>query len=384
MRQTIFLLALASANSGVALRVVEPMLPHFASEFGTTVPAAAVVITTFAIAYGGAQLVHGPIGDRYGKLRVLAVMLGLAAVASLGCALARDIPSLAAWRFATGLFASASVLLGMAYIGDNVPLAERQPVVARFISGTIIGQALGPVIGGVFTDFIGWRATFVFLGMVFGGVASLLVLRTRAEWEPATRNGGPVISLARYKEVLRIRAVRWVLISSFVETFLFFGIFAFLGAYLRVRFDLSFTLIGVILAGFGIGGILYTTSVRWLLRKLGQPGLVIGGGALGCAAFIVIVFSPAWQIALPCTIVLGFSFYMMHNTLQTKATEMAPQARATGLSVYASAWSLGQAAGVAAMSGGLTAAGYPFMFVVFALGFGALGLWLRWNLWRLS
>jgi MFS family permease len=54
-----------------------------------------------------------------------------------------------------GLFASSSFSLGLAYIGDRVPIAERQPVVARFVIGTICRQALGPIVGGVVTDWIG-------------------------------------------------------------------------------------------------------------------------------------------------------------------------------------------------------------------------------------
>jgi predicted MFS family arabinose efflux permease len=65
MRESIFLLALASANGGLALRMMEPMLPRLAAQFGTSVSATASVITAFAIGYAGGQLLHGPLGDRF-------------------------------------------------------------------------------------------------------------------------------------------------------------------------------------------------------------------------------------------------------------------------------------------------------------------------------
>ncbi len=167
MNQTIFLLAVAAANSGLAMRIVEPMLPRLAGDFGTSVPATAAVIAAFAFAHAGAQYFHGPLGDRFGKLRVVTVLMALSAVAAFGCAAATDLDSLIAWRFATGAFSSASMTLGMAYVADVVPSATRQPVLARFVSGTIIGQALGPFVGGALTDLFGWRAAFIALGAVF-------------------------------------------------------------------------------------------------------------------------------------------------------------------------------------------------------------------------
>ena len=110
-KQTIFLLAVAAANSGLAMRIVEPMLPRLAGDFGTSVPATAAVISAFAFAHAGAQYFHGPLGDRFGKLRVVTVLMALSAVAAFGCAAATDLDSLIAWRFATGLFSSASMTL---------------------------------------------------------------------------------------------------------------------------------------------------------------------------------------------------------------------------------------------------------------------------------
>ena len=175
MDPVIFLLALAGANSGIAMRAVEPMLPKLAADFATDVPTAARVITVYAIFYALAQLVHGLLGDRFGKLRVITVMLGLSMAAFLGCALAPDLDSLVAWRAATGVVSSASVMLGMAYIGDEVPLTARPTVMAHYMAGNVLGHALGPFIGGILIDLFGWRATFVFVSLAFGAVGATSV-----------------------------------------------------------------------------------------------------------------------------------------------------------------------------------------------------------------
>ena len=384
MREAIFLLALASANSGISMRVIEPMLPRLAADFGTSISGAASVITAYGIAGAISTLAYGPLGDRYGKLRMGTFSLFAAGLASLACALAPDIGSLAVLRFITAIFASSSTALGMAYIGDRVPMAERQPVIARFIAGTITGQSLGPLVGGLFTDLLGWRGTLVFLGMVFVTVSGILLARTRTQWSeevPLSSAGNPFTVHLRLFAFAR---VRYVLATAFADTFFFFGAYSFLGPFLQLKFDLSLSLIGLTLAGFGVGGVLYTLTVRPLLRALGQRGLVTWGGAMCFAFYAVATLSPAWQIAMPCTVGLGFSFYMLHNTLQTKATEMAPQARGAAVSIYAGFWSFGQAMGVAAMGLVIGFIEYTPAIIAFGCGFFLLGLWMRGNLQRLS
>jgi predicted MFS family arabinose efflux permease len=383
VRETIFLLALASANAGIALRAVEPMLPRLASEFGASISSTATIISAYAFAYAGAQLLYGPLGDRFGKLRVVTLSLAGAALGSFGCALAEDLATLAAMRFATGLFASTPVMLGMAYIGDRVPAAGLQPVIARFIVGTITGQALGPAVGGAATDLLGWRGTFALIGAVFALVCAILLLRTRAQWRDEKAIALSANPFAVHLRLFRSSRVRHVVAIGFVETFIFFGAFSFLGAYLKLSFDLSLTLIGAILAGFGAGGVFYTLLVRPLLRGLGQRGLVLAGGAACFASYLLAMLTPLWGVFIACTIGLGFSFYMLHNTLQAKATEMAPEARATGLALYSSAWALGQAAGVAAMGLAVHWFDYRPSIIAFGLAYFVLGLWMSRNLGKL-
>jgi YNFM family putative membrane transporter len=383
MREAIFLLALASTNSGIALRVIEPMLPQLASEFGASVSATAVVITAYALAYAGAQLVHGPLGDRFGRLRVVTWTLFGAAAGCFGCAFAQDVASLSAMRFVTGAFASTPVILGMAYIGDRVAIADRQPVIARFIMGTITGQALGPFIGGAVTDLLGWRGTFALIGTIFVVVATVLLVRTRPQWAEDRGRKAEGNPFATHLRLLREPRVRRVLAVGGIETFFFFGAFSFLGAYFKLRFGMSLTLAGAILAGFGIGGILYGLMVRRLLMDLGQRGLVLWGGIWCFCFYLTTALTPAWPVLALCTVGLGYSFYMLHNTLQVKATEMAPQARGTAVAIYSSAWALGQAAGAAGMGFCVGQFDYAPSIIAFGAGYLALGVWLRRNLEKL-
>jgi len=383
VRETIFLFSVASFISGISMRIVEPMLPRLATDFGVSVSIAATVITAYAVTYACSPFAYGPLGDRYGRTPVVAITSIFAALAAFGCAAAWDVTSLALMRFIAGLFSSCSFMLGLAYIGDRVAIAERQPVVARFVTGTVCGQALGPIVGGVMTDWIGWQATFALVGALFAGVALLFLVRTRPQWAEEQARGPIGNPFALYRQVLRIARVRLVLAGTFIETLFFWGAFSFLGVFLSERFGLRLALIGVILACYGVGAVLYTFVVRRLLAALGQRGMVVYGGALCFFCYALIVLTPFWPVVVPCMFAVGFSFYMVHNTIQTKATEMAPQARGTGLSLFSASWALGQAVGVAVMGVLVSLFGIASSILAFSAGFLLLALWIRANLDRL-
>jgi len=99
-----------------------------------------------------------------------------------------------------------------------------------------------------------------------------------------------------------------------------------------------------------------------MLILLGERGFVGAGGLVLLASFLLLAVLPAWQAAPPLMIATGFGFYMFHNTLQTKATEMAPGARGTGLAVFAFSLFMGQTAGVAAAGRLIPGTGYPAVF----------------------
>ena len=64
--------------------------------------------------------------------------------------------------------------------------------------------------------------------------------------------------------------------------------------------------------------------------------------------FVSLALASSWPWTIPACFAIGLGFYMLHNTLQTNATQMAPSARGTAVSFFASAYYMGQALGVAA------------------------------------
>jgi len=372
MNPAFFALAAAAFVSGANLRLFDALLPTVARDFGVLPTTASVVITAFTLAYGLFQVVHGPLGDRLGKLRVVGAATLIAAAASLGCSFASSLEMLTVLRFATGIGAAAIVPLSLAWVGDNTPYEKRQAAIGRLLSFILMGQILGPALGGALAEFVDWRRVFDVLAAIFLVVSVVLLVVDRRTVRPqAGGTTGGIVD--NYVRVLRDPWVRTVMLTVFLEGGLFYGAFAYTGAYLKERFDLSYLLIGALLAGFGLGGVIYTVMVRQLLARFGETGFVRIGGGLMLACFIVLPVLPAWQATIPVFIVSGFGFYMFHNTLQTKATEMAPQARGTAIAVFAFSLFMGQASGVAACGVLIRLVRYEWTFVAMGLALAVLG-----------
>ena len=358
------------------MRLFDALLPNVAEDFAVPPTTASIVVTAFTLAYGLFQIVHGPLGDRVGKLRVIGGATLIAAAASLGCAFAPTLSSLAVLRFATGIGAAAIVPLSLAWIGDNTSYEKRQATLGRFLSFILMGQILGPAVGGALAEYISWRRVFDVMAVVFLVVSIVLFTVDWHTRPAAAADAKPHGNVWRnYTAVLNDRWVRIVILTVFLEGGLFYGAFAYTGAYLKERFGLSYLLIGGMLAGFGLGGVVYSLLVKWLLARLGEKGFVRLGGALMFVCMAILPLLPWWQAAIPVFIVAGFGFYMFHNTLQTRATEMAPQMRGTAIAVFAFCLFMGQAGGVAACGVAIRLLHYGWTFAICGAGLAILGYW---------
>jgi predicted MFS family arabinose efflux permease len=182
---TIILLSCAAFCSGAGLRICDALLPRIAHDFDRTTGAAGQVIISFSVAYGLMQLLFGPLGDRYGKARLVYVALFGCAAGALASAFAPGFEPLLWTRAAWGMSAAGVIPLAMAWIGDTVPYEERQATLARLLTGTLSGMMAGQLGGGLFADSaLGWRGAFLALGAAYGVVALLLLIRVRSTRRP--------------------------------------------------------------------------------------------------------------------------------------------------------------------------------------------------------
>ena len=303
--------------------------------------------------------------------------------------------------------------MSLGYIGDKVPYQDRQISLGRFMSALMIGQIVGSTLGGVFGQYLGWRYIFVVFGVVSIAVSALLWRESRrvVERRNASRTlgaailtvpiGGTLIFVGllgllptvgsvaseaagaaflvyalatQYGSMLRLPGAYLVLGTVMLEGLFVFGGLSYLASSLTDRFGINYAYAGLMVAGFGAGGLIYSLSVKKLVAGAGELGVLVIGGSLLGAAFTFIGLMPSWHWFIPAVIVLGMGYYTMHGTLQTRATELAPQARGAAVSLFAFFFFLGQATGPQLLGSILKARGYPAAFIVAGIGLLATAL----------
>ena len=375
-------LSIAAFGAAAGTRVTDPMLPVLARDFGVGIGTAASVVTMFTAAYGVFQLVYGPVGDRLGKYRVIAWACAVSALTTLACALAPTFTLLVLARFLAGGTAAAVIPLSMAWIGDNVPYEQRQPVLARFLMGQMLGFAAGSLLGGLGAEHLGYWAPFVILA-VWQALASVILFRLLKGHKVTDGVTAHRFTLREFVAgiayVWRQPWARVVLITVFLEGTFMFGSFAFIATHLHLHYGISLTFAGSIVMLYGAGGIVFAVLSPVLVRRLGEVGLAIGGGAIICATLAAVAMATSWPVAALATVAMGMGFYMLHNTLQTNATQMAPERRGTAVSQFAASLFIGQSVGVAVA--GIVAQTFDTGVVLLAGAAGVLAIALAFA-WR--
>ncbi len=361
------LLAFGIASFLVALdrAIFSPLLPEMASDLDTSIGRAGLGVTAYVLPYGLFQLVFGPLGDRIGRVRVTRYCF---AVFALGTGLGAFVPSLATLlilRAATGVCAAAVIPLALAYIGDAVPYASRQRAITNLMGATSTGNAMSTAVGGVIGSLVSWRAVFGLYGVIALAVAAVF-FRLPAP-KPVRESGAA--SPFQYRNLLALRRAQLVYGLVGIEGIVVLGAFTYAGAFFRESFDLDYSLIGLVLACYG-GGTLLTSRVLFRLfgKRFSERQLVLAGGLLLGVAYLSLIPLPVWWLGPASMIVMGVGFAMIHSTLQTRATELAPGARGTAVSLFAFSAFVGGGIGSAGFGWIVGTSGYdPFLVISGAL-----------------
>lgn len=371
----LLMLCLAAFVSVASMRACDSLLPAFAQSFAVSTGQAALTVSSFAVAYGVLQLLYGPLGDRYGKLRVITVAV-LACVLGNGLAVASgSLEAMVIARALSGATAGGIVPLTLAWVGDSVDYTQRQTVLARVMTATLLGTAGGQWVSGVLADTLGWRWVFALLACLFLFTALRLMPLAfgSAGQAPVVGAGSDLTYARKLRTVVSQAWSRRILLTVAIEGAFGLSAVAFIPAFLHSEFGLSLNLSAAIVALYALGGLAYSVFARRLVPRLGEPGLVMGGASTMMLAYLLLAVAPQEWLAIPACLLAGLGFSMLHATLQTHATQMAPAVRGTAASLFGCALFLGQSLGVLGAALVLDALGFRVIFAAAAAVLAVLG-----------
>lgn len=374
-RQHLSLLALAGFASMASMRICDPMLVVLSQEFQVSTGEASAVVSVFAVVYGLMQLFYGPLGERFGKLRVVSLAVSACALISVITAFSVNLPMLVIMRGFMGAAAAGIIPLSLAWVGDQVPYERRQETLAKMMSATVMGMMTGLWFGGFAADTVGWRGAFVLLSVLFG-VASVLLLRRlrRQASSVAVVAPGLWAAFRLTGQLLGMPRVRWVLGVTATEGALVFGAMAFIPTHLHQQFGLSVVAAGSVMMLYGVGGLLYSQLARRWLAWLGERGLVRTGVVSVALGLLMLAWGTHVALGMLACLLTGLGFYMLHNTLQVQATQMAPAARGSAVTLFACSLFFGQSTGVLLIAQSVDIGWLPYAFTLAAMGVSGLGV----------
>uniref|UniRef100_UPI000D3CDBA9 Bcr/CflA family efflux MFS transporter n=1 Tax=unclassified Variovorax TaxID=663243 RepID=UPI000D3CDBA9 len=276
------LLPLLLAAQPVATDSYLPALPAIAGELGS----ASTSLTLFVLAFGFAQLLCGPLADRFGRRPVLLAGLGCYALAALGGALAPNVALLAGWRTLQGFSMAAILVCARAAVRDLYPAHEGPHVMARGLTGLGVVGLMAPLLGAWLVQGAGWRWVMVAMAL-YASVLLALCWRSFGETRRPLSGGESSAPRGSTRAVFASRSFRaWASVAATT----YGGLFCFLLLSPMVYIGYlgwSPAWYGWIPAGGSLVYIFSTTMCRTLLRRYGPVRTVRLGASLSLAGPVI-------------------------------------------------------------------------------------------------
>ena len=373
MSNLLNLLALVVFSSALFTRAVDPIVPQIAIDLNVLPGTAALVSTAYTLPYALTQPALGALADMFNKARLILISLALITIATFAAAFVTSFELLVISRIVAGVAAGGMIPIVFAFVGDLVPVAQRQVAMGRILFAIMTGNLLGALAAGAVADLFGWRAVF----FVMSGLGLVVFAIALPRLRGAGRSGGrfDLSSVGpNYRTIFRNPLAKICFGAVFLEALFMYGLFPHLATLLYAAGETRASIAGIVLGGFAIGGAIYGLRVAFFLERLGEQWMMrIGGLLMGlCLAFVVL--RTPWQVEFINFMILGLSFYLLHAVIQLYASELAPDARGSAMALHSFFFFLGHAAGPAVYSLGLATIGINPVLLTGAIVLAGTGL----------
>jgi predicted MFS family arabinose efflux permease len=364
------LLQLAAFFSSFDRFAIAPMLLTIAASLGASLTEVAATASLYYVLYGLMQPVWGMLSDRLGRVRVMRLTLFGAAVAGVLSSLAPNLTVLIIARaLAGGLFA-AVIPASLVYIGDTVGMGTRQKALADLMAASAVGTALATVLGGLAAYLDGWRVAFAAPALAGVALAVLLARLPEPKALSEQKREGPVVQAGR------VLVQPWALIVvgiALVEGAVILGFLTFLAPSLESA-GFSPAVAGLAVGLYGLAVLGWTRAVKLVANRLGASALILIGAGMLSLGYASGAVGQSLASVSVAAILVGGGFAFMHSTLQTWATDVVPEARATVISLFAAALFAGSGVATMAAAPLAEAGSFDLLFALAALVAVPLGL----------
>jgi multidrug resistance protein len=196
-------LSLCGFLAPISSTTILAAVPEVAATYSTSGSIINLSNALYLVAMGLSPCLWGPISTIYGRRPCCIITAILFFAFSIGTALAPNLVAYFLFRILTAYQGTSFLIVGTSCIGDIYTPTERASALSWFLSGTLIGPAFGPFIGGILVTYRTWRDIFWFQ-TALGGLASICVIFVLPETIPRKKTD-------ELKELPRPQRIRHVL-----------------------------------------------------------------------------------------------------------------------------------------------------------------------------
>jgi DHA2 family multidrug resistance protein len=178
-------LAMANFMAVLDLTIVNVSVPHIAGSMAVSVNEGTWAITSYAVAEAIMVPLTGWLAQRFGPVRVFSTAALLFGACSMLCGLSTTLPMLVTVRVLQGLAGGPLMPMSQTLLLRIAPPEKRNMALGLWTMTTILGPIAGPVLGGLFSDTLGWPWAF-YINVPIAVICTTLVLRTLSQFETPT------------------------------------------------------------------------------------------------------------------------------------------------------------------------------------------------------
>ena len=333
-----------------------PILVALAAGTALTLGQAVGLVAVYSLLYAVGQPIWGLLSDRFGRLTVLRLSLAGAMVGAAASTLFTTYGPLLAARAFTGLMFGALYPTLLTLLGDTRTGIDRARGLSDLQIYSSLGTTLATLGAGALAVFVDWRLVFALPAL--GCLAILVALRGASS--PPRTGGGFALRKAFTGSAVA------VYLLAMLEGSVLNGAVTYIVPALQAE-GVGIGLAGILGTGYALGVIAGARTMRRLVQRFTRTQLIAGGGAVLVAAFVVSALwaSPA-SFAATATLI-GAANAILHSSMQGWATDVAPEARATTVSLFAGSLFLGASLGTFSTAHLAEAGSFAAIF-----GYGAL------------
>jgi DHA1 family bicyclomycin/chloramphenicol resistance-like MFS transporter len=284
----------------LGMHLMVPAFPIIARDLTASDHAVQLSLTVYVAGIALAQLVYGPLSDRFGRLPPLRVGLAAQIVGSLIAAAAPDVGVLLAGRAIQGVGACAGLVLGRAMLRDTYSAEKSAPLFAYIATALGTAAAVSPILGAVLTSWIDWRASLVLTAVAGLGMIMLTFLLRETHGGKAELTG-PAGMLRDLVHLLRLRQFSGSMIGFAFPGVAFFAFLAVAPGLSHDRLHMSPQAYGLYYSAIPVGYMMGSFAAGRILPRLGAVRVArwaLGGNLFiafaGLAGILIQGITPFW------------------------------------------------------------------------------------------